>query len=83
MKCYEKRSFFSVFSGLDSFLQVFEQVKKCLVLEMQEIIILLRKIIFTLLYEWTWQRGVFIVMKYYYFLVFLAVWILFPKFLGR
>ena len=64
MKSYEKRSFFSVFSRLDPFLQVFEEVKKCLVLEMQKIIIVLSKIVFTLLYAWAWQRGVFIVMKY-------------------
>ena len=80
---YEKRSFFSVFSRLDPFLQVFEKVKKCLVLELQKIIMVLSKIVFILFYEWARQRGVFIVMKDDYCLVFLAVWILFPKFLVR
>ena len=83
VQSYEKRSFFSVFSRLDPFPQVFEQVKKCLVLELQKIIIVLSKIVFILFYEWAWQRGVFIVIKHDYFLVFLAVWILFSKFLGR
>ena len=40
-------------------------------------------IAFLLFYEGGWQEGVFKVMKNDCFLVFLAVWVLFPKFLGR
>ena len=40
-------------------------------------------IVFLLFYEWGWQGGVFIIMKNDHFLEFLAVWVLFPKFLSR
>ena len=40
-------------------------------------------IVLLLFYEWSWQGGVFIVMKNDRFLIFLAVWVLFPMFLGR
>ena len=40
-------------------------------------------IVFILSYDQSWQRGVFKVMKNDHFLLFLAVWVLFPKFLGR
>ena len=38
---------------------------------------------FYLFYEQDWQEGVFKAIKVYHFLVLLAVWIFFPKFLGR
>ena len=34
-------------------------------------------------FTWDWQGGVFKVMKNDHFLVFLAVWLLFPKLIGR
>ena len=40
-------------------------------------------IVFVLFYRGDWQEGVFKVIKNDHFLVFLAVWVLFPKFLGR
>ena len=43
----------------------------------------LRVQLFFLFYGWGWQGVVFIVMKNDHFLVFLTVWVLFPKFLGR
>ena len=36
-----------------------------------------------LFYDRDWQGGVFKVMKNDHFLVILAVWVLFPRFLGR
>ena len=39
-------------------------------------------IVFILFYEQSWQGGVFKVMKTDHFLVFLTVWVLFPKILG-
>ena len=39
-------------------------------------------IVFILFYEQSWQGGVFKIMKTDHFLVFLAVWVLFPKVLG-
>ena len=41
------------------------------------------QIVFILFYERSWQGGVLKVMKNDYFLVFLAVWVLFSKLLGR
>ena len=41
------------------------------------------QIVFILFYERGWQGGVFKVIKNDRFLAFLAVWVLFPKFLGR
>ena len=40
-------------------------------------------IVFSLFDERGWQGGVFKVMKNDQFLVFLAVWVLFPEFFGR
>ena len=40
-------------------------------------------ILFILFYDQVWQREVFKLMKNDHFVVFLAVWGLFPKFLGR
>ena len=84
---YEKWSFVSVFSHLSPFPQVFGQVKWWLMLALHEIIrvshVVAWQIVFLLFYEWGWQGGVFKVMKNDHFLLFLAVWILFPKLMGR
>ena len=40
-------------------------------------------IVFLLCYERGWQGGKFKVIKNDHFLMILAVWFLFPKFLGR
>ena len=40
-------------------------------------------IVFNLFYEATWQEEVFQSMKNGHFLVFLAVWVLLPKFSSR
>ena len=83
---YEKLSFFSIFSHLDPFPQAFGQVKKWIMLELHKIIRVLHliapPIIFILFYERSWQGRVLKVMEKDDFLVFLAVWIIFPKFLG-
>ena len=41
------------------------------------------QLFFFLSYDRDWQRGVLKRMKNNHFLVFLAVWFLFPKFLGK
>ena len=87
VQSYEKWSFFSVFSYLATFLQVFGHVKGWLMIQLHKIIRASHAvgcpIVFLLFYEWGWQGGVFIIMKNDHFLEFLAVWVLFPKFLGR
>ena len=40
-------------------------------------------ILFTFFHKQSWQGEVFKTMKINYFLVFLAVWAIFPKILGR
>ena len=40
-------------------------------------------IVFILFCEQGWDGGVFKVMKKDHFVVFLAVWVVFPKFVGR
>ena len=56
-------------------------------LELYEIIrvshIIACSFVIILFYEWGWQGGVFIVTKNDHFLVFVAVYALFPKFLNR
>ena len=39
-------------------------------------------VVFNLLYERSWQGGVFQFMENDYFLVFLVVWVFFSRFLG-
>ena len=46
-------------------------------------LLLLSLFVFFWLYEWGWLVGVFKATKNDHFLVFLAVWVSFPKFLGR
>ena len=83
---YEKCSFFSIFSCLVSFPQVFGQVKEWSVLKLHKIIRVSQVVAFpiasVLFFDQRCQGGVFKVMKKV-FLVFLAFWILFPKFLVR
>ena len=74
VQSYEKWSFFSVFSCLDSFLQIFRQVKECLRLELHETRrvshVFLCTIVFILFYDQDGQGGVFKVMKNDHFFVF-------------
>ena len=83
---YEKWSFFSDFNRLGSFTQVFGQVKKSLMLELHKVIKVSHEvacpIVLILFYEGNWQGGLFKIMKNDHFLELLAVWVLFPKFLG-
>ena len=87
LKLMESGHIFSIFSHFGYFPQVLCQVKEWLILELHEMIRLLRvvafPIVFILFYGRNWQEGVFKVMKNDHFFVFLAVWVLFPKFLGR
>ena len=82
----KKRSFFSVFSCLDPFPQVFGQVKEKLILELHETIRVLLdvacRIAFLLFYQRSWQGEVMKVMENDHFVVFLAVFVHLPKFLG-
>ena len=63
------------------------QVKDCFILKFREMIRVLHvlgcPIVFILFDDRGWQEGMFRVTKNNHFLVFLAVWILFPNFLGR
>ena len=56
-------------------------------LELHEVIRVLHEvvclIVFILFFEQGWQGSVFKVMKNDQFLVLLAIWVLFPKFLNR
>ena len=87
VESYEKWWFFSVFNHLDHFAQVFRQVKECLILQLHEMIRVLHEvacpIVFILFYDPYWQGVVFKLMKNIHFLVFLAVWFLFPKLLDK
>ena len=82
----KKRSFFSVFSCLDPFPQVFGQVKERLILELHEIIRVLLdvacRIAFFLFYQRSWHGEVMKVTENDHFVVFLAVFVHLPKFLG-
>ena len=85
---YEKLSFFNIFNRLDLFPLVSGQVKESLMSELHKRIrmshVIVYSIVFFLLfYERVWQGGVFKVMKNDHLLLFLAVWGLFPTFLGR
>ena len=83
---YIKCSFFSIFSRLVPFPQVFGQVNRLLLLKLHKIKyvrhIFACPIVLVLFYDQGCQGGVFKVIKKY-FLVFYVVWILFPKILGR
>ena len=84
---YEKWSFFSIFSRLDPFPHVFVQVKGWLILKLHEMIRVAHLVaflrVFNLLYAQTWQERVFKVTEKNLFLLFLAVWGFFSKFLDR
>ena len=74
------------FTRLGLFPQVFGQVNECPILKLHEMIIVLDvvacPIIFILFDDRGWQGVVFKVMKNVQFLLFLVVWVLFPRFLG-
>ena len=75
VQSYEKRSFFSVFSPLGPFLKLYEMIRMSRLVACP--------IVFILLCDQNGPGGVFKVMKKDHFLVFLTVWVLFPKFFGR
>ena len=76
--------FFSAFSRLDPFPQVFRQVKESLILQLHEMKRMLQVVacptVFILFYDQYWQGGVLKLMKNDRFLVFLAVLVFFPRF---
>ena len=78
---------FSLFGRLGPFPQVFGQVKEYLMIELHKIIrfshVVACPIVFILFYERSRQGRVFKVMKNDEFLVLLAIWVIFPKFLGK
>ena len=87
LKIIKSDHFFSIFNCLGPFLQVFGQVKEWLMLKFHKIRrvshLFAYPIVLLLFYEREGQGGVLKVMKSDHFLVFLAVLVLFPKFLGR
>ena len=82
-----KKTFVSVFQRLDSFPHVFMQVRESLILQMHEMKRVLHAvaclIVFLLFHDRDWQGVLLKLMKNDHLLVFFAVWVLFPKFLGR
>ena len=86
-KVMKNYHYFHIFSRFGHFPQVFEQVNEWLILELHEMIkvphLVASPIVFILFYDRDWQGGVLKLMKNDHFLVFLAVWVLFPMFLGR
>ena len=82
-----KINIFSVFNRLGPLPTVFSQLKEWLILELHEIIRVSHfvecQIVFHLFYDRDWQGGMLKLMENVYFLVFLAVWVLFHKFLAR
>ena len=84
---YVKSLVFSVFSRLGSFSQVSRQVKEWTVLKSHKTRrishVIECPIVFILFYERHRQGGVFKSMKNDHFQVFLAIWVLFLKLLGR
>ena len=79
--------FYSIFSRLGPFPQDFGLVKEWTMLKLHNIISVSHAVacpvVFILFYERSWQGRAFKVMKTGHFLVFLTVWVLFLKFLGR
>ena len=79
--------FCSIFGRLGPLPQVFGQVKEWFMLELSQIIRTSHEfacpIIFIFFDDPDSQGRVFKIMKNDCFLVFLAVWVLFPKILGR
>ena len=82
-----KMNNFNIFSRLGFFPHVFGQVKEWLMLKFHKIrkvsLVFACPVVFLWFYERGGQKGVLKVMKGNHFLVFLAVWVLFPKFFGR
>ena len=77
---------FSAFSHLSPLPQVFRQVMECIKLQLQEVIRLLHEVACSVVFLFNdrdWQGGMLKLMKNDHFLVFLAVWIPFPKVLSR
>ena len=80
-------SFSSAFSRLETFPQLFWQVKEWLIIKLHEMIrvplVVASPIVFILYHDQGWQEGVLKVMKKDHFLVFLIILVLLSKFLGR
>ena len=78
---------FLVYLPVLVFSQFFGQVKEWAILELHEMKGVLHivgcPIVFIWFYNREWQGGVLKLTKNEYFLVFLAVWVFFPKSLGR
>ena len=87
VESYKKLSFFSIFSRLCLFPQVFGHTNEWRMLELQKIIRVSNavacSIVVVVFYEQGFQGGMFKLMKHVNFLVIVAVWVLFPKFLSR
>ena len=86
-KTYEKWSFLGVFSCLNHFPQFSGQVKEWFLLKLNEMIrishVVECPIVFVLLCNLGWQGGVLKLMKNAQLWIFLTVWELSSKFLGR
>ena len=82
-KVMKNYHYFHIFSRFGHFPQVFEQVNEWLILELHEMIkvshLAASPVVFILFYDRDWQGGVLKLMKNDHFLVFLAVWVLFPS----
>ena len=87
VQSYKEWSFFSIFSRLRLFPQVYGQLKEWLILELREMIrvahVVALPIDFSLLCDRGQQGGLLKPTKNDYFHVFLAFWVLFLKFVSR
>ena len=82
VQSYENSQFFRIFSSLDPFPQVFGQIKECFILELHEMPRVPHVILFQLaLWSMSARRSARTYKKWS-FSGFLAVWVLFLKFLG-
>ena len=87
IQSYENWYFFSFFSRLGPFPQGFRQLEEWSILELHKTIrvshVVLYLIVFTFFDDRNGQGGMFKVTENDHFLVFLTIWVIFPKFLGR
>ena len=87
VQSYKKWLFFNTFISLGLFPQVFGQVNGWPILKLHEVIrvvdLVACPIIFILFDDPDWRESVLKHMENDHFLVFIAVWVLFPRFLGR
>ena len=82
-----EKDFYSAFSRLGPFPQVFRQFKECLVLQLHEIVRVVHKvvcpIVFSLIDDRYWQGVVLKLMKSYHIFSIFSGFSLFLQFLGR